>query len=66
MKEFKEFVDSGVVKKQSPDKSRAISLIKESDKDYRFLLEILYGIVLIDFKKSKISTINFKSRFLVI
>ncbi len=39
IKQFKEFIEEGIVKKQSPDKSRAEFLIKESEKSYNFLLK---------------------------
>jgi hypothetical protein len=39
IKEFKEFILSGVVKKQSPDKSRAEFLIKESELSFEGLNE---------------------------
>jgi len=48
MKSFKEFILNGIVKKQSPDFSRADSLIKESEKDYNFLKLILNKIPLSD------------------
>jgi hypothetical protein len=39
MKSFDEFIKNGVVKKQSPDKSRAEYLINEAEKSYSFLLK---------------------------
>ena len=39
IKKFEEFIKSGVVKIQSPDKSRAEFLIKEAEQDYSNLLE---------------------------
>ena len=48
MKEFKEFVKKGVVKKQSPNLSRASALLKESEKDYSFLKLVLDKIPLSD------------------
>lgn len=44
---FKQFVKEGIVKKQSPDKSRAEFLLKESEKSYAFLLKKIksFGIV---------------------
>jgi hypothetical protein len=41
IKNFDEFIKEGVIKKQSPDKSRAEFLIKESEQDYSLLLELL-------------------------
>jgi hypothetical protein len=38
---FQEFVKKGIVKKQSPDKSRAYFLIEESNQSYDVLLEII-------------------------
>ncbi|MEM3370927.1 MAG: hypothetical protein QW471_04535 [Candidatus Woesearchaeota archaeon] len=38
MRDFKEFVKEGVVKKQKPDKSRAEYLINEANKSYNLLL----------------------------
>ncbi len=37
VKPFEEFIKLGIVKTQSPDKSRAISLIKESERSYKIL-----------------------------
>lgn len=39
IKYFESFLEEGIVKKQSPDKSRAEFLIKESEKEHRALLE---------------------------
>jgi|SRR3989344_2577488 len=41
LKEFEEFIHQGTVKKQSPNESRAEFLVKESEKNYSFLLELL-------------------------
>jgi hypothetical protein len=41
IKSFDEFLRSGVVKKQTPDKSRAAFLIQESEQNYSFMLELL-------------------------
>lgn len=41
LKDFEEFIKKGIVKKQSPDESRAKFLIKESEKNYLFLLQLL-------------------------
>lgn len=38
---FKEYLEEGVVKKQSQDFSRARSLVKESENSYRFLKEVI-------------------------
>ena len=37
MKKFEEFLDSGIVKKQTPNRERALSLIEEAQKKKRFL-----------------------------
>jgi len=37
-KRFEEFIKEGIVKKQTPDKSRAEFLIKESENAYKILL----------------------------
>jgi len=37
-KKFEEFIKEGIVKKQTPDKSRAEFLIKESENAYKILL----------------------------
>ncbi len=46
VKKFGEFIEEGVAKKQTPDRSRANFLADESAKSYAFLLEIVkrYGI----------------------
>ena len=41
IKGFDECIKQGIVKKQTPDKSRAEFLIKESEQDYSLLLELL-------------------------
>ena len=41
LNDFEEFIKKGIVKKQSPNKHRAEFLIKESEKNYSFLLQIL-------------------------
>jgi hypothetical protein len=41
VKNFEEFIKNRVIKKQSPDKSRAEFLIKESGQNYRLLMEML-------------------------
>jgi len=41
MKDFDEYVKEGIVKKQSPDISRAKFLVKESEKSYSFLKKII-------------------------
>lgn len=48
LKNFKEFISSGIVKKQSKDINRAKSLIKESEKSYIFLIEIIEKIGISD------------------
>jgi len=46
MKSFDELIKLGVVKKQSPNKSRAEFLVKESEQNYSFLLDLLEKIKL--------------------
>lgn len=41
LEEFESYVKKGIVKKQSPDKLRADSLMKETDSSYASLLEVL-------------------------
>ncbi len=41
IKNFEGFIKSGVVKKQSPNKSRAEFLIKEAENSYKYLLELI-------------------------
>lgn len=41
IKDFQEFVREGIIIKQSPDKSRAISLLRESKNSYNVLMEIV-------------------------
>ena len=41
LRQFKDFLDEGIVKKQSPDKKRADSLISESNEAYHFLMEVV-------------------------
>lgn len=38
--QFEDYLKQGIVKKQSPDRLRAISLIKETEKSYDSLMEI--------------------------
>ena len=48
IKDFEEFIKNNTVKKQSPDKSRAEFLIKESENSYNNLLELIKRINLTD------------------
>lgn len=41
VKEFEDFVNEGIIKKQSPDKSLADFLFKESEKSYIFLKKLI-------------------------
>ncbi len=41
IRQFKEFLDEGIVKRQKPDKSRAEFLVKESEQNYKFLLSLI-------------------------
>ena len=47
IRRFEEFIKEGIVKKQSPDKSRAEFLVKEAEKSYDFLLKKIdvFGVV---------------------
>ena len=38
---FEEFIRKGIVKKQTPDKSRAKFLIEESEQNYKYLLKLV-------------------------
>ena len=40
LKNFKEYIKRGIIKKQSLDKSRAMSLIEDSERDRDFLIDI--------------------------
>jgi len=41
LKNFDEFIKEGIVKKQSPNKPRAVSLLKESENSYKVLGEFV-------------------------
>jgi len=41
VKQFDEFIEAGVVKRQSPDKSRSKFLLIEAEQDYAYLLELI-------------------------
>ncbi len=41
VKQFDEFIESGTVKKQAPDKSRSKFLITEAEQGYAYLLELI-------------------------
>jgi hypothetical protein len=41
IKKFEEFIKENIVKKQSPDKSRAEFLIKEAEQNYNYLFELI-------------------------
>ena len=41
IRDFEEFIRSGIVKKQKPDKSRAEFLVKEAERNYAYLLELI-------------------------
>ncbi|MFA5485016.1 MAG: hypothetical protein WC260_02085 [Candidatus Pacearchaeota archaeon] len=47
-KNFDEFIRIGIVKKQTPDKSRGNFLIKESEKNFSYLLELIKKIKIDD------------------
>ena len=48
IKNFEEFIKENIVKKQTPDKSRADFLIKESERSYKLLFEMLEKIEMTD------------------
>ena len=48
IKDFKYFIVNGIIKKQTPDKSRAEFLINESENSYNNLLELIEKISLRD------------------
>ena len=50
MKEFKEFLNKGIIKRQTTNKSRANDLIEESERKEKSLREILNKIGLSDEK----------------
>ena len=41
VKQFDEFIRSGIVKRQAPDKSRSSFLIMEAEQGYAYLLELI-------------------------
>jgi hypothetical protein len=41
VRDFLEYIKEGIVKKQSPDKSRADFLKKEAEQNYSFLIELI-------------------------
>lgn len=48
LKDFKKFVEEGIVKKQEPNRNRANDLMEESDKNYNFLKKVLDKVDIID------------------
>ncbi len=48
MKEFKEFVEKNIIKKQTPNKSRARDLYEESERKYKSLNRIIENIGLLE------------------
>jgi len=48
IKQFEEFIKENIVKKQTPDKSRAEFLTKESERDYKYLLKLIEQIKITD------------------
>ena len=48
IKSFEEFIQKGVVKKQSLNKSRADFLVKQAKQDYEYLLELIKKIPIKD------------------
>jgi hypothetical protein len=48
VKDFNEFIEEGVVRKQTPDISRARFLFKESEKSFSFLNDIVKGMGVTD------------------
>ncbi len=47
--EFEEFIKKGIVKKQTPNKSRAEFLVKETGQSYKYLFELVKKIGIGDF-----------------
>ena len=41
IKDFNDFIENGIVKRQSPDKSRAEFLIKQAEHSYLFLQDVI-------------------------
>jgi len=41
VRQFEEFIQRSIVKKQAPDKSRAEFLTKEAEQNYKYLLELI-------------------------
>jgi len=41
LKQFSEFLKEGIIRRQSPDKERAIFLVSESEDAYKFLIEMV-------------------------
>ena len=41
IRDFREFINESIVKKQNPNKSRANFLIKESERSYKLLFEMI-------------------------
>ncbi len=59
MKDFEEFIREGIVKKQSPDLSRANFLEKESHKSYSFLKKMIRDLKINDENANSIIKLSY-------
>ena len=59
IKNFEDFIKNGTVKKQSPDISRAESLVKDSEREYYFLAEIIKKIGIDDKNANTIIKVSY-------
>jgi len=59
IKGFKEYIEEHIVKRQAPDKSRSMSLIKESEKSESFLRQIIDKVGLTDDNANTMITIAY-------
>ena len=59
VKNFSEYVEEGVVKKQYPDLSRSKFLVKESEKSYSFILKIIKSIGINDDNANSIIKLSY-------
>lgn len=59
IKEFKEYIKEGIIKEQSPDKSRSTSLKKETQKSEMFLRKIIKNIGITDENANNIIKITY-------
>ena len=59
LKQFEEYLKLGIVKKQSPDISRAKSLMKEAEDSHNFLKQIIEKIGVLDNNSNDIIKISY-------